>query len=223
MLLSVAESVDGYIDDSSPQRLLLSSAEDFDRVDQVRADSDAILVGAETIRRDNPRLTVKSEARQADRVAAGKSPHPLKVTVTASGNLDPAALFWHEGAERRPVIYTTTAGAAKLADRIADLAEVVSLGATVDFGALLDDLGRRGVRRLMVEGGSRIHGAFLSAGLVDELHVAVGPKIVADPDAPRFVDLAAFNHGPTRMRLIDVAQIGDVALLRYQPPKETDR
>ncbi|GAB2698991.1 RibD family protein [Kitasatospora kifunensis] len=56
VLLSVATSVDGYIDDTSPQRLLLSNAEDFDRVDQVRAESDAILIGGNTLRRDNPRL-----------------------------------------------------------------------------------------------------------------------------------------------------------------------
>ena len=60
-------SVDGYIDDTTPERLRLSDEEDFDRVDQVRAESDAILIGATTLRRDNPRLIVKSPRRQADR------------------------------------------------------------------------------------------------------------------------------------------------------------
>ena len=62
--LSVATSIDSRIDDTSPQRLLLSNAEDFDRVDQVRAESDAILIGAHTIRAD-PRLLVNSEQRRA--------------------------------------------------------------------------------------------------------------------------------------------------------------
>ena len=53
-------SVDGYIDDGTPARLLLSNYADFDRLDAVRAESDAILVGADTIRRDDPRLTVRS-------------------------------------------------------------------------------------------------------------------------------------------------------------------
>ncbi|MGX1778370.1 RibD family protein [Nocardia brasiliensis] len=225
MLVSVAVSVDGYIDDASPDRLLLSNAEDFDRVDQVRAESDAILVGAATIRSDNPRLIVKSEARQANRIADGRSATPLKVTITASGDLDPAAKFWHHGTEQhRPIVYTTVSTATKATEILGELAEVVSLGDTVDFTALLADLEGRGVSRLMVEGGSQILTAFLSRGLVDELQLAVGPALVGDPTAPRFLNPAEFPGGSThRMRLLDVTQIGDVALLRYQPSKETHR
>src|SRR6266516_1691042 len=97
VLLSCAMSVDGYIDDTSADRLLLSNAEDFDRVDAVRADSDAVLVGAGTLRRDNPRLLVDSERRRATRVARGLPEHPMKVTVTGTGDLDPALRFWHHG------------------------------------------------------------------------------------------------------------------------------
>ncbi len=99
--LKVATSIDGYIDDTSPSRLLLSNKEDFDRVDQVRADSDAILIGASTMRADNPRLLVNSEERRAARVAAGKAEYPLKVTVTKTGDLKEDLKFWHHGGERR--------------------------------------------------------------------------------------------------------------------------
>ncbi|WP_280425695.1 RibD family protein [Nocardia carnea] len=221
VLLSVATSVDGYIDDTSDERLLLSNADDFARVDEVRAGVDAILVGAETIRSDNPRLIVKSGELTAQRVRAGKTAQPVKVTVTASGNLDPDAKFWHHGTEQqKPLVYTTTAGAEKLT-RLAGVAEIVDLGPVVDFAALVDDLGRLGIERLMVEGGGTIHTAFLSSGLADELHLAIGPTLVGEPDAPRFLHPAAFPGGPThRMRLLDITQIGDVALLRYEPPKE---
>ncbi|MFB8016906.1 RibD family protein, partial [Streptomyces rochei] len=73
VLLSAATSVDGYLDDTSPERLLLSNAEDFDRVDEVRASCDAILIGATTMRKDNPRLLVNSEERRAKRLAEGRS------------------------------------------------------------------------------------------------------------------------------------------------------
>ena len=72
VLLSVAVSLDGYIDDRGAQRFPLSNAEDFDHVDQARAESDAILVGAATIRRDNPRLLVRHADRRAARVAAAR-------------------------------------------------------------------------------------------------------------------------------------------------------
>lgn len=214
MLLSVAVSIDGYIDDASPERLLLSNPEDFDRVDAVRADCDAILVGARTLRRDNPRLVVNSDARRARRIAAGKPEYPLKVTVSASGDLDPGLRFWRHGGDK--LVYTTDRGAARLGDRLAGLAEVVSLGGTPDFGALLDDLGRRGVGRLMVEGGTHIHTTFLAAGLADELLIAVAPILVGDPAAPRFLGPADFPGGPRRrMELADVTRLGDIAVLRY--------
>ncbi|MBF6465614.1 dihydrofolate reductase family protein [Nocardia beijingensis] len=219
VLLSVAVSVDGYIDDASPERLRLSGAADFDRVDQVRADSDAILVGAQTLRSDNPRLLVDSSERRAARVAAGRTEYPLKVTLSASGELDPGLRFWHHGGDK--LVYTTAAGAPKLTARLAGLAEVVDLGADLDFGALLDDLGRRGVERLMVEGGTRIHTAFLAADLADELHLAIAPILVGDAAAPRFVDPADFPGAPhRRMRLAGVTQVGDVAVLRYLPKAE---
>src|SRR6187549_1062366 len=97
VLLSVATSIDGFLDDAAPERLLLSNAEDFDRVDELRAGVDAILIGARTMRRDNPRLLVNSARRRSERLSRGLPEHPLKVTVTGSGDLDADLRFWHHG------------------------------------------------------------------------------------------------------------------------------
>src|SRR6266508_2099783 len=97
VLLSCAISVDGYLDDARPDRLILSSEADLDRVDDVRAGVDAVVVGANTVRRDDPRLVLRSPARQAARVAGGLPPDPAKVTVTRTGDLDPAARFFTVG------------------------------------------------------------------------------------------------------------------------------
>ncbi|WP_404956478.1 RibD family protein [Streptomyces sp. 147326] len=219
VLLSVATSVDGYIDDTSTSRLLLSNSEDFDRVDQVRAESDAILIGAGTMRSDNPRLLVNSEERRAARLAAGKPAYPLKVTISASGDLDADLKFWHHGGEK--LAYTTDAGEEKLRERLTGLADVVSTGPAIDFGALLDDLGARGIERLMVEGGGQIHTAFLSQGLADEIHLVIAPLVVGDPGAPRFLNPATYPGGSThRMQLAEACTIGDVVLLRYLPKQE---
>jgi riboflavin-specific deaminase-like protein len=222
VLLSVAVSVDGYIDDAGPDRLRLSDEADFDRVDQVRAESDAILIGAQTLRRDNPRLLVNNPDRRAERIAAaGKPEYPLKVTVTASGDLDADLKFWHHGGDK--LVYTTESGAARLGDRLLGLAEVVVLGTEIDLGAMLDDLGRRGIARLMVEGGTRIHTEFLAADLADELHMAIAPILVGEKAAPRFLDPAAYPGAPRRrMHLADIARIGDIALLIYLPKATAD-
>lgn len=110
--------------------------------------------------------------------------------------------------------------APKLRDRIGDLAEVASIGASLDFGAMVDDLGERGIRQLMVEGGTTIHTQFLTPDLADEIHLAVAPFFVGDADAPRFVLPGNFPHGNTRrMYLAELRRIGDIALLRYLPKK----
>jgi riboflavin-specific deaminase-like protein len=216
VLLSCAMSVDGYIDDTSADRLLLSNAEDFDRVDALRADSDAVLIGASTMRRDNPQLLVNSGERRAARVARGLPEYPLKVTVTGTGDLDPRLRFWHHGGEK--AVYCPDGVVAKVHETLGDLATVVGTGDTVDLARVLADLALRGVGQLMVEGGSVTHTQFLTAGLVDEIHLAIAPFFVGQPDAPRFVGPGTFtNDLHHRMSLAEVRTIGDVALLRYLP------
>ncbi|MFE6887042.1 dihydrofolate reductase family protein [Streptomyces sp. NPDC057694] len=223
VLLSAAVSLDGCLDDTGEGRLLLSGAEDFDRVDAVRAASDAILVGAGTLRADRPRLLVNSEARRAERVGEGRPAYPLKVTVSGSGELDPGDPFFTTGGER--LVYTTDRGAVLARARLGAAAQVVALGAAVDWAALLDDLGERGVRRLMVEGGARVHTQLLRLGLADELRLAVAPLVVGEPDAPRLFGPGAYPGGPrSRMRVLDTERVGDVIVTRYAPtvPGTTD-
>src|SRR3954469_7318445 len=95
-MLSCAVSLDGYLGDRTP-RLALSNEADFERVDEVRASCDAILVGAVTVRTDNPRLLVRSPARREEREARGLAPSPMKVTVTERVNLDARSNFFTAG------------------------------------------------------------------------------------------------------------------------------
>src|SRR5277367_811708 len=101
VVLSCAMSLDGCLDGTGEDRLVLSGPADLDRVDAERAAADAILVGAGTIRRDDPRLLVRSARRQAERRAGGRPSQPAGVTVTASGDLDPAARFFTRDAGER--------------------------------------------------------------------------------------------------------------------------
>jgi 5-amino-6-(5-phosphoribosylamino)uracil reductase len=208
-------SVDGYIDDASASRLVLSGPADADRVDAVRAGADAILVGAGTIRRDDPDLLVKSAQRRAQRRARGLPDSPVKVTLTATGALDPAARFFTAGHASK-LVYVPAPIAATARERLGHAATVVALPGSLTLGGLLADLAGRGVARLMVEGGSQILTGFLAAGLADELQLAVAPFFVGDPAAPRLVGPGPFPHGAAaRMVLAEVGQAGDMAVLRY--------
>ena len=211
VLLSCATSADGYLDDASPERLILSGPADLDRVDEVRAGCDAILVGAQTVRKDNPRLLVRDPRRSARRAARGLPPHPARVTLTGTGDLDPGARFFAPGALR--LVYCATAARPAAQARLGDSAVLIDAGDPVSLGFMLKDLAERGVARLLVEGGARILGDFLAADLADELHLAVAPFFVAAPGAPR-LGLPGPAAGGS-MTLAETYRVGEVALLRY--------
>jgi 5-amino-6-(5-phosphoribosylamino)uracil reductase len=214
-LLSCSMSIDGYLDDASEERLLLSNHADFDRVDEVRARCDAILVGAQTVRRDNPRLLVRSRARQRERVANGLPASPLKVTLTGGGDLDPSARFFTAG-DVEKLVYCASPAVPAAAERLGRVATVVDAGEPADLRWLTTDLRARGVDRLMVEGGGMVHTQFLTAGIADELQLVIAPFFVGDSRAPRFVGDGGFPWGPERRAsLAEVRQIGNVVLLRY--------
>jgi 5-amino-6-(5-phosphoribosylamino)uracil reductase len=214
-LLSCGISIDGYLDSAADGRLLLSNDADFDRVDAVRATCDAILVGAATVRNDNPRLLVRAEARRQERVTRGLAPSPTKVTVTRAAKLDADASFFTTG-EAEKLVYCPSATVAEARDRLGLVATVVDGGEPVTMERVSQDLHERGVRRLMVEGGGTVHTQFLTADLADELHLVVAPLFVGDSRAHRFVGDGRFPWNPDRRAtLAEVRPIGDVVLLRY--------
>jgi 5-amino-6-(5-phosphoribosylamino)uracil reductase len=224
VLLSCAMSVDGCLDAPGRERLVLSGAADLDRVDDERASSDAIMVGAGTIRRDDPRLLIRSPERRAARTANGRPAHPIGVTLTASGDLDRGAQFfsgWRVAGGAGPdrparLVYSASGVAAEARRRLDGLAEVVDAGSRPALAGVLADLSRRGIRRLMVEGGADLSRQFLTGGLANELQLVIAPFFVGDPAAPRFAGPGRYPYGPSRqMTLAEVREVGAVVLLRY--------
>jgi 5-amino-6-(5-phosphoribosylamino)uracil reductase len=214
-LLSCGMSLDGFLDDASERRLLLSNDDDFDRVDEVRAGADAILVGATTVRNDDPRLQVRCPDRVVRRRTAGRAAQPLKVTVTNRAKLDPEARFFTVG-DQSKLVYCASDTVAMAAEHLARVATVVDGGRPVRMRRVSEDLHTRGVRRLMVEGGGEVHTQFLSEGLADELRLVVAPLFVGQREATRFVGPGRFPFsGSHRARLVESRPIGDVVLLRY--------
>jgi 5-amino-6-(5-phosphoribosylamino)uracil reductase len=209
-VLSCSMSLDGYLDDATDRRLVLSNDADLDRVDELWAGCDAILVGAATVRSDDPRLLVHSAECRRQRVVAGLPATPTKVTVTASGDLDPASRFFTHGSCDKP-IYCPTEAAETARDRLASVATVVDSGANVRMRAITEDLHARDVGRLMVEGGG-FHTQFLA----DELQLTVAPFFVGDSRARRLIDDGRFPWcSEHRARLVETTPVGDAVLSRY--------
>lgn len=217
VLLSVAMSLDGCIDDDSKDRLILSNTQDWEEIDRLRAEADAILVGAGTIRADNPRLLVRSESLVQQRIAAGRSPQPLKVTLTRAGDLTPDRQFFRLG-ESQKLVYCAQQHADSQRQRLHGSAEVIAAGAErVDLSFMLSDLASRGVKQLMIEGGSAINTQFLAENRVDELRLMIAPKLVGSDSAPRFVQAdSRLVHFAQNLTLVSSIPMGDCVVLHYR-------
>ena len=212
VIVSVATSLDGYIDDSSTTRLKLSSPEDWGDVLDLRCGCDAILVGAGTLRADNPSLVVKSNEERQKRVVNGLSKDIVKVSVTSSGCVDKDMRFFTEGSGLK-ILFAKRGAETSL---VQDLCEVIVLE-DITAESIINELSSRGFKRLLVEGGSTILTMFFKENMVDKLRLAIAPFFVGDSASPRFVrDELFFANKDNRMNLINVRQLGDMAVMEYE-------
>ena len=222
---SVAVSVDGYIDDLSNRRLVLSHAADWEEVRSLRAESDAILVGAETVRRDNPALVTRDERLRELRTERGLPADPVKVTLSRNADLDPASRFFTEGDGEKIVFVGNCAPQERTAalSRVATVIRAKSDRLTAAY--LIGELGTKGIGRLFIEGGSRVLTLFLTENRIDYLRVAVAPFFVGEPSAPRMTAGARLPFDKDRrMTVLDVRRVGDMTVTDYALGRQaTDR
>lgn len=187
--INVAATADGKIDTFERGGASISSPRDKQRVDELRAAADAVMVGGHTLHDEDPRLTVKSEALRGARASRGLPANPAKVAVSSRLQLKPDCRFLNEG-PARIILFTTPQTDAAQLDMLRSLGVQVHIhpGAQVDLVAALETLKRDGISRLMVEGGARLNFALLQLGLVDELTVYVAPLLFGGASAPTLAD-----------------------------------
>lgn len=218
VIVNVAMTVDGKLDTVARRGAAISSAADFSRVDRLRAESDAIMVGAGTIRQNDPRLTVKSPALRAARVQRRQPPNPTKVGVMSEAILAPDSRFISHGPAR--IILCTSR---RTMPHVVELwrthgVEVVILGKQrVDLAAAMHYLYKQGHRQVLVEGGGTLIAGLLAQRLVDELRVYVAPKIFGGARAPTLADGPGWPVNKTvRLTLLAADVVEDSGmLLRY--------
>ena len=217
LAINMAMTVDGKITSARREYPRMTSPFDRERMDRLRAEADAILVGAGTMRADNPKLHVRSETMREHRRSLGKPAGLLRVLVTASGELDPHSRFFDgaDGGDR--VIATAEAVPAGRLALLSEKAEVWKLGAErVDLPALMDRIGERGARRVIAEGGGELNWQLIRDDLVDEIFVTIAPSLLGGRDAPTLLEgdgLAMSDQ--RRLRLVDLHREGDELYCRY--------
>lgn len=189
VILNVAVTADGKTDTVARRGAKISSPQDLARVDRLRAESDAIMVGGRTLLGDDPRLTVKSAELRAARRARGLTENPLKVGVVSKATLRLDSRFLTVGPASVLLFTTQQTDPAQIARLRQAGADVHVLGETrVDLPAALRRLQESGVQRLLVEGGGTLNAELLRLGLVDEIRLYLAPLIFGGATAPTLAD-----------------------------------
>lgn len=183
--INVAASADGKIDTFERRGAGISSPRDKDRVDRLRAEVDAVMVGGRTLLDEDPRLTVKSESLRAGRVARGLPPNPAKVGVVTRAEFKPYCAFLTAGPARILLFTTSQTEAAQIEMLRGRGVEVfVGPGPRVDLESAMKTLKAAGIERLLVEGGATLNFELLRLRLVDELTIYVAPLVFGGGSAP---------------------------------------
>ena len=209
VLVNTAMTADGKIDSAAREGAVISSAADAARVDRLRAEVDVVMVGGRTLLEEDPRLTVKSPALRAERVARGLPENPAKVGVVSAAEVKPGSRFLTSGPARRLVYTTARSAPGQIAALQQAGAEVFVMGEDrVDLAGMLESLHDLGMRSVLVEGGGTLIAGLIESGLVDELMVYIAPLIFGGASAPTLADGAGFLTGQ-RLQLVSVQKFDD--------------
>jgi 2,5-diamino-6-(ribosylamino)-4(3H)-pyrimidinone 5'-phosphate reductase len=220
--INVAMTADGKIDTIERRGAAISSPRDKERVDRLRAEADAVMVGGRTLLDEDPKLTVKSADLRAGREQRGLSPNPAKVGIVSRANLKPDSAFLSAG-PAQIYLFTTSLTALKQLKtlRARNVQVFAHEPPRVDLAAALRTLKEHGVNRLMVEGGGTLNFALLQGGLVDELTAYVAPLVFGGETAPTLAagpGLASSAAIPLKLTSAEAWQDGGV-LLKYSLEK----
>jgi 2,5-diamino-6-(ribosylamino)-4(3H)-pyrimidinone 5'-phosphate reductase len=207
--VNCAASADGRLAYAGGRRARLSSPEDLRRVQQLRANADAILVGVGTVVKDNPSLRVHWELLGQPQ---GKS--PTRVIVDSSGRTPEDARVL-DGTT--PTIVATSERCTRV---FPSTVRTLVVGRTsVDLAGLFVRLHELGIRRLMVEGGAEILSSVLRRGLFDRLTVYYAPLVIGGESAPPLAR-GPETPGPeatVRLQLLALDRLGEGYVVTYTP------
>ena len=210
-------TADGKIDTLLRKGSAISSQRDKQRVDRLRAEADAVMVGGRTLLDEDPKLTVKSESLRAERVARGLLPNPVKVGIVTKANIGTHSKFLHEGNAKVVIFTTHQTSKEQLAFLRSQGADVyIHNQERVNLPDALATLKELGIHRLMVEGGATLNFELLRLGLVDEVSAYVAPMIFGGASAPTMVAGSGVERSAAiPLKLIHVEQHEDGGVILH--------
>jgi 2,5-diamino-6-(ribosylamino)-4(3H)-pyrimidinone 5'-phosphate reductase len=212
VIINCAISADGKIASPAGRQIRISNEEDMRRVYNLRNEFDAVLVGVNTIQADNPKLTVKEGYVQNPK-------NPVRVILDTHCITKEDALVVDKQA--KTLIITNGECDKNYKSNV----EVVQCGVDyegfIDLNQMLEILYDRGIRKLMVEGGSTVIWNFLKQGLVDDLFVFIGPMVIGGKYTPSMADGEGIDQEDEliNLEIVEFRKIGNGLLVHYKMVK----
>ncbi len=219
VFINMAMTADGKIVSANRAVSTFSSRRDFEHLLELRATADAVMSGARTVDQEGVNLGPGPARFRRRRLKNGLAEYNLRIVASGSGSLSPRAeIFRHRFS---PIIVLAAGRASerklKRLRAVADAVRVFGRDA-IDFRLAFEWLRREWkVERLLCEGGGELNGALFRAGLVDEFHLTVCPKIFGGNDAPTIADGIGVSKlaDATRLNLKSMKRVGDELYLVY--------
>ncbi|EMA52793.1 MULTISPECIES: 2,5-diamino-6-(ribosylamino)-4(3H)-pyrimidinone 5'-phosphate reductase [Halococcus] len=215
VVVNAAMSADGKLSSRRREQIRISGHEDFARVDALRADCDAVMVGVGTVLADDPHLTVEDPDLRAERRERGDSDHPARVVADTRARTPPDARVLDDVARSYVAVGETAPDDRCGALRDADAHLVTAGTERVDLAAALAELETDGIDRLLIEGGGELLFSAFETGVVDELSVFVGSQIIGGRDAPTLADGEGFVDEFPELTLAAADRLDDGIVLSY--------
>lgn len=189
IILNAAMTADGKIDTFARQGAKISSERDWARVDRLRAEVDAVMVGGRTLLHEDPRLTVKSPDLRQQRRIKNCPENPAKIGIISNASLNLEGKFFGDGSSQ-VIIFTTSQTPASQVENLRHHGAQVFLKGSqqVDLSQAMRQLKVEGMQRVLLEGGATLNAAMFAAGLIDEVRLYIAPMIFGGADAPSLVD-----------------------------------
>ena len=209
VIINCAMSADGKIASPSGKQLRISNEEDIKRMYNLRNSCDAVLVGVGTILSDNPKLTVKEKY-------VGNPKNPIRVILDTHCRTKTDALAVDENA--KTLIITNGECDKSYNDTVEVVQCDVDDQGSIDLEKMLEILSIRGIKKLMVEGGSTVIWNFLKKGLADDIYVFIGPMIIGGKYTPSMADGEGISSEDeiVNLEIVEVSKLNNGILVHYK-------
>ena len=208
VILSAAMTLDGKIATKTGDSKL-SSIQDKVRIHKLRSKVDAILVGSNTIKRDDPLLTVRHT----------KGKNPLRIILDSKANIDQKSQIIKTCKKIPTIISVSKKASKKNIDKLKKypLEIIITVNKLVNIKNLLRILSKKKIKTLLVEGGGTVNWEFVKQGLVDEIIITITPYLIGGKNAITLVEGEGYSliQKATKLKLKKTCRLGNEIVLHY--------